>query len=402
MRCLFVHNHYLERGGEDESVKAEIQMLRDQGHDVEVHIDTNERIAQIGKLSAGVQSIWSNPTYKAINQRLQSSTFDIVHIQNFFPLVSPAAHYAAKSNGVPVVQSLRNYRLICPNGLLHRNRQVCEQCVDKFIPLPGIQHKCYRNSYLASAVAATTLVTHRVLRTWQRQVDAFITPCEFTRQKFIQAGFPANKLFVKPNFVSFDPGFSELGGDHFLFVGRLAPEKGLEILVEAWSRLDQRLKLKIVGSGPLEEWIRSKACQHKHIEYLGFQPHAITQGLISQAKALIFPSTWYETFGRVVIEAFASGTPVIASDIGGIPEMVRHERNGLLFAPKDSEDLIDKVLCLDASPDNNQKMRRNARDDFERYYTAESNYRILMDIYQKAIASCQTPPIATLEARFGI
>lgn len=383
MRILSVHNRYQIRGGEDESREAEERLLREMGHAVEVYEEHNDRVATLSSAQMALRTIWSSESYQIVQQRLRQTPCDIVHIQNFFPLISPAAHYAAKAAGVPVVQTLRNYRLLCPNGLFFRDGGVCEDCMGKFVPYPGIQHGCYRENRTASSVVTAMLTVHRLMKTWSSTVDLYITLTEFARQKFIAGGLPAEKIVVKPNFVSPDPGLGEGTGGYALFVGRLSVEKGLDTLLAAWERLGQQIPLKIVGDGPLSDQVMAVADRSPKVEWLGRRPMAEVHQLMGEAMFLVFPSKWYETFGRVAVEAFAKGTPVIAANIGAIAEVVEHQRTGLHFRPGDPDDLAAQVDWLLAHPEELATMRRAARVEFETRYTAKQNYQQLVAIYEK-------------------
>lgn len=381
MRILSVHNRYQIRGGEDESREAEERLLREMNHSVEVYEESNQRVANINPIGMGIKTIWSKEAYQIVRQRLASQPHDIVHVQNFFPLISPSVHYAAKAAGVPVVQTLRNYRLLCPNALFFRDGKVCEDCMGKPIPWPGVLHSCYRESITASGVVASMITAHRMMGTWSKMVDVFITLTEFARQKFIEGGIPAEKIVVKPNFVSVDPGVGEGRGGYALYVGRLSVEKGLDTLLGAWEKLEGKMPLKIIGDGPLSDLVAQAAGRFPQIEWLGRRPLPEVYQLMGEATIAIFPSKWYETFGRVAVEAFAKGTPVIAANIGAIAELVDRDRTGLHFHPGDSTDLADQVNWVLTHPVELAQMRQEARREFETKYTAQKNYQRLMEIY---------------------
>ena len=384
MRILTVHNYYQIRGGEDECFEAEIELLREMGEEVEIYQENNDRVAKIGKLRMAADTIWSKETYEKLKQRLIKKPLDVVHIHNFFPLISPSIYYAAKAQGIPVVQTLHNYRLLCPNALFFREGKVCEDCLGKFIPYPGIQHGCYRENKVASGAVATMLGVHRAMNTWSKMVDLYICLTEFAKQKFIQAGIPAEKIVVKPNFVSPEPTVGSGKGGYALFVGRLSVEKGLDTLLAAWEQLGEQIPLKIVGDGPLAADVLKATKRSPHIEWLGRRPMSEVHDLMGEAMFLVFPSKWYETFGRVAIEAFAKGTPVIAANIGAIAEIVAPGKTGLHFEPGVPEDLVNKVKWVLGNPDTMAQMRESARLEFEAKYTSKKNYQQLIEIYTKA------------------
>ena len=382
MRILSVHNNYQLRGGEDESRESEQRILEEMGHQVDVYEDNNDRITEFNSIHLASRTIWSRESYAAIAQQLRDSSYDLMHVQNFFPLISPSIYYAAKAAGVPVIQTLRNYRLLCPNALFFRDGHVCEDCLGKPIPYPGVLHSCYRGNRAASAATAAMLTVHQTINTWTDKVDLYIALTDFARKKFIEGGFPAEKIMVKPNFVYPDPGAGEGRGGYALFVGRLSVEKGLDTLLEAWKQLKAPFPLKIVGKGPLADEVEAAAQQLPNVEWLGSKPMAEVHALMGDAQFLIFPSKWYETFGRVAVEAFAKGTPVIASKIGAIAELIDHGRTGFHFNPGDAADLADKVDWALAHPQELIPMRQAVRTEFETKYTAKENYKQLMKIYQ--------------------
>lgn len=387
MRILIVHNRYQIRGGEDESREAEENILREMGHEVDQYEENNDRVPKLGKIRVACRAVWSNESYKIVRQRLRENSYDLVHVQNFFPLISPSVYYAAKAEGIPVVQSLRNYRLMCANAFFFRDGQVCEDCMGKFVPWPSVVHACYRESRVGTITVAAMQTVHRVLPTWIKMVDRYIALTQFAREKFIQAGLPADKIVVKPNFVYSDSGIGRGQGEYAFFVGRLSLEKGLDTMLAAWERLGKRLPLKIVGDGPLAEKVQQATSRLANVEWLGRRPLQEVYDLMGQAKFVIFPSEWYETFGRVAIEAFAKGTPVIAANIGAVAELVESGRTGLLFRPGDREDLVRQVEWALAHPEALKQMRREARAEFEANYTAQKNYGQLIAIYQKLMAS---------------
>ncbi|WP_448600094.1 glycosyltransferase family 4 protein [Thermoleptolyngbya sp.] len=381
MRILMVHNRYQIRGGEDECFEADVQLLRQRGHVVDVYEETNDRLSQVKASQLVLQTIWSRSAYRSIQTRLATHPYDVVHVQNFFPLISPSVYHAACHTGVPVVQTLHNYRLLCPNALFYRNGQVCTDCLGKPIPYPGVQHRCYRNSPLASAGVATMLSIHNLMQTWIKTVDRYIALTEFARQVFIAGGLPAEKIVVKPHFIHPDPGIGSGKGGYALYVGRLSVEKGLDTLLAAWERLDQTIPLKIIGDGPLAPQVQAAADRLAQVEWLGRKPVHEVYDLIGEATCLIFPSQWYETFGRVAVEAFAKGTPVVASNIGAIAELVDAGRTGLHFQPGNIDDLVNTVLKLVQHPEQAAQMRLEARKEFEDKYSVEHHYQQIMTLY---------------------
>jgi glycosyltransferase involved in cell wall biosynthesis len=391
MKVLAVHNRYQQPGGEDQVFFAETALLESYGHRVVRYTTHNDQVAGMNRLALAGNTLWNLSTYQELRALMRQERPDVAHFHNTFPLVSPASYYAAKAEGVPVVQTLHNYRLLCPDALFFRDGRVCEDCVGKVVPWPGVVHKCYRGSRAASGVVAAMLTTHRALRTWTEMVDVYVALTEFARRKFIEGGLPAGKIVVKPNFVYPDPGPGEGRGGYALFVGRLAPEKGVGTLLAAWERLDGRIPLKVVGDGPLREKAAEAASRQSCVEYLGYRPAEEVHALLKEASTLVFPSEWYETFGRVAAEAFATATPVIAADIGALAELVEHGHTGLRFRPGDPEDLAAHVGWFLSHPEEHARMRREARAEYEAKYTAQRNHQLLLEIYSSALERKKAP-----------
>jgi glycosyltransferase involved in cell wall biosynthesis len=273
---------------------------------------------------------------------------------------------------------------LCPNALLFREGRVCEDCLGRVLPWPGIVHGCYRGNRRDSAMVAATTSFHTSIGTWTKAVDRFIVISQFAMHKFIQGGLPADKLVLKPNFLYPVPAPGEGKGGYAVYVGRLSIEKGLGVLLAAWRQLDRPFPLKILGDGPMADLVTQAAAELPEIEWLGRRPSAEVYDIVGNAAFLVFPSEWYETFGQVAIEAFAKGTPVIASNIGAIPELV-NAQSGLLFQPGDPADLAAKIDGLLAQPQELARLRLTARAEFEAKYTADINYHQLLTIYQSAI-----------------
>ena len=391
MRILVVHNYYQQAGGEDRVFLEETDLLEANGHEVVRYELHNERVTTMNPAMLAKDTLWSATAYKDLEAIIRRERPHVAHFHNTFPLVSPAGYYAAKAAGVPVVQTLHNYRLLCPVALFFRDGRVCEDCLGKAVPWPGVVHGCYRGSRAASGVVATMLTVHRALRTWTEMVDVYVALTGFARDKFVEGGLPGARIAVKPNFVAPDPGPGQGGGGYALFVGRLAPEKGTGTMLAAWARLRSGIPLKIVGDGPLKDRVAKAAATRPDVEWLGHRPVAEVHRLMREADLLVFPSEWYETFGRVAAEAFATGTPVVAADIGAVAEVVEHGRTGLLFRPGDPEDLAAQVDGLLSQPERLRRMRREARAEFEAKYTAERNYLALMEVYGAALERKKAP-----------
>ncbi len=392
LKILLCHNYYQQWGGEDQVFEDEMRLLKQQGHEVLRFTRFNDSIKTMSRWEVARRTIWNRDTYAELRDLLRQERPSIMHCTNTFPLISPAAYHAARAEQVPVIQTLQNYRLICPGGLLMRNGRVCEDCLGKKVAWPSIVHGCYRGSRLGSACVTAMLASHHVAKTWSDIVSCYIALTDFGRRKFVEAGFDSAKIAVKPNFVNPSPPPGAGAGDYFVFVGRLAPEKGLETLLTAWSQFSG--KLKILGDGPLAEKVAQAALQNDSIEWLGQQPGDIVQQVVGNATALIVPSTWYEGLPKTIIEAFSVGTPILASDLGAMSEVIEPEKTGLLFQPGNSDQLLEALDWIAKSPQQMQSMRANVREVFERRYTAERNYEILLDIYRQVLDKASKNPVS--------
>lgn len=384
MKVMVVHNRYQQAGGEDRVFWTETDLLEAHGHRVLRYCLHNDQIAGMNRLILAGKALWNSSAYQELRALMSGERPEVVHFHNTFPLVSPAGYYAAKAEGVPVIQTLHNYRLLCPDALFFRNGRVCEDCMGKVIPWPGVVHGCYRGSRAASGVVVAMLTLHRALRTWTEMVDVYVTLSGFARNKFIEGGLPAEKIVTKPNFVYPDPGPGEGRGGYALFVGRLSPEKGVGTLLTAWERLGKRIPLKIVGDGPLEDQVIRTAEEGSRVEWLGYRPRAEVHALLKDAGLVVLPSLT-EGAPLSVLEAMAAGTPVVAADIGAIAEIVEHGRTGLRFRPGDQEHLAAQVEWLLLRPREQARMRREVRSEFEAKYTAERNYEMLLEIYESVL-----------------
>jgi glycosyltransferase involved in cell wall biosynthesis len=385
LRVLMLHNRYLQRGGEDVSFETDCRLLREAGDVVDVYEEDNRRIAELGMAQSAARTIWSRESYWRIRRRLRQAKYDCVHVQNFFPLISPAAYYAARAEGVPVVQTLRNYRLMCAKATLFRDGRVCEDCIGKSVPWPAILHACYRDSVSATLAVSAMIVTHRMLRTWRSAVQAYIALTEFGRTKFVEAGLPADRIEVRPNCIHPDPGVGAHDGGFVLFAGRLSEEKGVQLLLEAWRGPARGIPLTIIGDGPMSGLVAAAAATSPEIRWLGPRSRAETISVMKQATALVFPSQWYETFGLVIAEAYATAMPVVAARLGSAAALVRHGDTGYLYNPNDSSDLASRIRELFSNPELRRAMGAAARRAFEENYSAERSYESLIRIYRTAI-----------------
>ena len=387
MKILILHNRYKIIGGEEGVVEAEYTLLEKHGHKVTVFEVNNDRIVGIwGKLSTAINGIYSLSSKQQVSDAIAHLEPDLVHVHNFFPLLSPSVYDACVDAEVPVVQTLHNYRLLCPKAMPFRNGQICEDCFDRVVPWSGVLHGCYRNSHIQSASVAAMLGLHHWQGTWHKRVDAYIALSDFQKQVFVRAGLPAERFFVKPNFV-FGSEFPQDSqrGDFALFVGRLSEEKGVEILLDAYLQHQLTIPLKIIGDGPSRAKLEAKAAGLAQVTFLGQQDATVVRQMMQRAQFLVFPSIWYEGFPLTLAEAYANKLPVIASRLGSMSEIVRDGVTGLHFESGNAADLASKIQWAIVHSQSMQTMGDAAYQIYQNCYTPQANYQQLLQIYQSAI-----------------
>jgi glycosyltransferase involved in cell wall biosynthesis len=385
---LLVHNRYQQAGGEDVVFEAEARLLADRGHRVARFVVDNAAIpvdrSPIQAIRLAVETTWSFRAAARMRRMIQRFRPDVVHAHNTFPLISPSIHAAAHGPGIGTVQTLHNYRLICPAATLFRDGHVCHDCIGQAIPWPSVRHECYRDSATQSLAVATMLTVHRARGTWTRNVDVIVALTEFARQQLAAGGLPAERLTVKPNFLAPDPGPGAVRGEHFLFIGRLDALKGVRTLLEAWRSLD--VPLRVVGDGPLRPEVESAAAANPHLSYLGHLDRRDVIAEVQGARALLFPSIWYEGLPMTIIEAFACATPVIASNLGAMSEMITDGSTGLLADPGDTDRLAALVRWSSEHPGALARIGAAGRAEYLRLYTADRHYDSVTAIYERARA----------------
>ncbi|HET9741781.1 MAG TPA: glycosyltransferase family 4 protein [Terriglobales bacterium] len=398
MKILIAHNRYRERGGEDVVFEQESALLEERGEEVIRYERCNEeapKLTLIGKLGAAASALWSRATYSDFSSLLRAENPEIVHVHNFFLAISPSIFQACHDAQIPVVHTLHNYRLLCPGTNFYRNGGACERCA-RGNAWHGIAHGCYRSSRIATGIAASMVAYNSLRGTWTRAIDRYIAPTHFLKSKLMSAGWSAERITVKPHFVNSDPGISRGPKTYAIYIGRLSPEKGLVAALAAWEQLKD-IPLWIVGDGPqrgeLQAIVRER---NLNIRFAGRLPRAQVLELLRDARLLIFPSTAYESFGLGIIEAFACGVPVIASNHGAMQELVEPGRTGLLFPPGDSAALRESVRSLWSDTELRNTMSVSARGEFKNKYTPDVNYHALMSIYRQALAARALPDAAAL------
>jgi len=390
MKMLLIHNRYRSRGGEDRNVEQIKELLEEKGHSIILYMLDNLEITGFPfwqKAVLPLEIIFSLKSYRQVINLIKSKRPDIVHIHNVFPLISPSIYYALKKMKIPVVQTVHNYRFLCPNGLFLNNYgKVCERCKNGNF-FNAILRKCYRNSYLQTSGMAVTLYLHRKLRTFTNKIDVFISPSKFLKKKLIEGGMPEKKIVVKPHFVKCGEIRPSYEFDNYtVYMGRLSREKGLFTLFRAWKGIPG-LTLKIIGEGPLRDELENFAGQEKisNVEFLGFIGGPKRFDFLKKAMFMVLPSECYESFPYAIIESFACGTPVIASRIGGLQELVEDKLTGLLFEPRNTKDLLEKTSALMENKKLLLEMRHNARKLAEERYSEEVGYKNLMDVYKDTL-----------------
>jgi len=384
MRIIVCHNYYRNRGGSDFVFEDEVDLLVSRGHDVHKFTRDNDEFSLVETITAAAGTIWNRSAASAIADLVREVDADVVHFHNWLPQISQGAFHAARRAGAAVVHTLHNYRFTCANGVLCRNGAVCEECVGKLIGWPAVVHGCYHDSRVATVPVVAALATHRVLRTNNRAADAIIVLSEFARSKLIASGLAPDRLHVKPNFVDPDPGERDGQGEYFVYVGRLSEYKGIPTLIDAWNIMDDPPLLKIAGSGPLRNIVEAAASTNPRIEYLGQVALADVPTILGDASFSIMPSVTYEGFPKAIVESFSVGTPVIASELGSLTELIEPFRTGLLFEADSPASLAQAVRDA-AAGSALQQMRREARKEYVLRYGVERNYGLLMDIYASAI-----------------
>jgi len=381
MKIIQAHNFYQYSGGEDTVVANEKELLEDNGHDIIPFYKDNDLLK--GSLKEKVKLIkntnWSKSTFDEIDVLLQKTKPDVCHIHNFLPLISPSIYDACIKNNVPIVQTLHNYRLICTNGLFYRKGGVCEDCLGKS-PMGAVLKRCYRNSIPQTFIVANMLQKHNNQKTWSIKVDRFICLTDFAKEKFVQHGLPESKFMVKPNFVPYQQPI-EKKEDYLIYVGRLEKEKGVELLFETAASIN--IPIKVVGEGSLSKQLS----QFSNIELIGKKNHSEALDFIANARALLFPSTLYEGMPMTILEAFSLKTPVIASDIGAMRSIIKHQKNGLLFKNNSTNDLIEAVKFIFDNEKKIKEISNSAFEEFKLKYSKEANYEVLISLYQELVDS---------------
>jgi glycosyltransferase involved in cell wall biosynthesis len=383
MRIVVCHNFYQQPGGEDRVFADEVELLSTRGHDVLTFTKHNDAVTAEWPWTLAAHTIWNSQAARELGEIVRAHRAEIVHFHNTLPLISPAAYYGARRAGAAVVQTLHNYRLICPKSTFFRNGKPCEKCLGKRVPWPALVHACYRDSRVATGAVAAMLSFHRARGTYRHAVDAYIALTRFARDKLVEAGLPTEKMHVRSNFMRTDPG-AGTGGNYAMYLGRLSPEKGIDVLLEAWERYKPSVPLVICGDGPLAPLVEQAAAQNPAITWQVNRPHDELLHLLGRAAVLVLPSLCYEGFPKTIVEAYSKGTPVVASRLGSMPELVQEGVTGACFTAGSAAELAATVCRTIEDPTRLSRMRISARRQFESHYSAAASYEQLLVIYDYA------------------
>ena len=388
MKVLLIHNYLRPPSGENSVFDSEKALLRSDKTDVVTCERNNSEVEKksiFQKLFIPAEVWWSQASYNEVTGIIRKERPVVAHFHNTFPLISPSAYYACRDAGVPVVQTLHNHRLFCPGGYLLKNGAICTDCIQKSL-WQSVRNGCYHDSSLQTAWVAGMLYFHRLIGTWNTKIDCFITLTQFAKKLYSNAGLPGDRIEVKPNFVPDYSAFGKKSEGYGVFVGRLGAEKGVEFLLYALKRAGD-LPFKIVGDGPL----RTALEELKHelnlsrLEFCGYRDRNQTLSIIGRSSYLVLPAIWYEGFPMVIVEAMSVGKPVISTDLGGVPEIIRDRENGFVVPPGDTDSLAARLGLLSTDSILAEILGEQARQDYEQFYTPEKNYEMLVNIYDRVL-----------------
>ncbi|MGN0552816.1 MAG: glycosyltransferase family 4 protein [Oscillospiraceae bacterium] len=385
---LVVHNYYQLPGGEDTVAQNEISMLKEHGHKVIFYTRSNSEIKNmdlIRKVGLAFSSIFSFRTYRDVRKMIREESIDVVHVHNTLSMISQSVYYAALSMNVPVVQTVHNFRMLCPAATFYRDGHICEDCVEKG-QMCAVKHKCYRGSRSQTLVCVINTLFHRMTGIYGK--INYICLTEFNKTKLLQLRqISAEQVSVKPNCINCTGTIicEDDRSDQYIYAGRLEKIKGIDVLLDAWALLGKNTpKLILCGAGPMEDWCRKYIAEHSlNAELRGQLQNNEVRSLLAESKALILPTRWYEGFPMSIAEAFSVGTPVICSDIGNAASIVDEGVTGCKFSPGNAQELAEAVKrCKD--------LCNSTFDVFQKKYTAENNYKQLFEIYRCACKLSKT------------
>jgi glycosyltransferase involved in cell wall biosynthesis len=380
VRILQIHNKYLEKGGEDTVVINERMLLQQYGHEVALCEFDNQELEGLSKIALFSKTIFNTHSYQKLINQIDIFEPDVVHIHNVFYTASPSIFYALKKKKIPSVMTIHNYRFGCIQGLLYRDNANCQLCLDKKNGFYGVKNKCFKDSYAKSIQLSLVNTANKIALKYSNSIKKYIFLADFNMDLLSPVlSLKPNDGIIKSNYVN-DFGFSpkEEREDFYLFVGRLNEQKGVKILLDIFTRNNK--KLKLIGAGPLEDWVKQTAKNHPNIEYLGYADNAFIIKQLKKSRGLIVPSLTYEGQPMTILEAFSTGTPVYATNTKNLDTIISHGKNGYLFEPNQADIIFDNLDKLDET-----SLYLNARQTYEAQYSPASNYQQLMQIYKEVM-----------------
>ena len=383
-KVLQVHNYYQLPGGEDTVVANEKRLLEENGHEVIQYTRHNSELNNLNvmqKLLLPFSTVFNLRTYREVKRIIREEKIDIVHVHNTLNRISPAVYYAALHCGTPVVQSVHNFRLICPGATFYRDGQICEECLKKGLGC-ALKHKCYRGSFAQTLACVVSTLIHRSTGIYKKL--HYICLTEFNKEKLLNLKqLRPEQISIKPNFVKSAPTCcsAEQRTEQMVFVGRLEKLKGVDLLLEAWKILGQDApELLLCGTGPLEDWCAAFIRENNlNVTMKGFVPNEEVRHLIGTSRALILPTQCYETFPMTIAEAYAEGAPVITGNMGNAGDLVDEGVTGIHYQYNSPQALAEAVARFQTTCTS--RYHENAREKYDRLYYPEANYACLAGIY---------------------
>lgn len=403
MKILIIHNRYKDRTGEDAVFDSETQLLKDRNHEVHIWTVDNRDIKSssiLEKIAIAKATVWSSKAYRQAFEKLRELAPDIVHVHNTLPLLSPAIFHACNKARIPVVHTLHNYRLVCPSNTLFRDGKICEKCTTGTL-LNSVRHACYRNSYVQTAAVATMLQYHRWVGTWRSRIDGYIALSEFQKLKLKCLNIPDGKIYLKPNFLEKFHSQTDTFkfGLYYLFVGRLIDEKGIELLLESYQNTNTKYPLVIIGPGHLSSMVDSAAKKDPRIRYIGSQSKVEVLDWMKNAIALLFPSVWSECSPMTVLESLSCSLPVVCSDLGALPDMIRHQKTGYICSPITVKSLTNAIHWIESNSQAWLSLKKNLAESISPVYFRDFNYIHLIKIYSSVIEKYNGHGISDVTSR---
>ena len=380
---LMIHNFYQIGGGEHTVFNNEVELLKKNGHKVITYTRNNNELNNsiLKKIFLPFTVLWSFKTYREVKKIIKQEQVDVVHCHNIFPLISPSVYYAARKMNIPVVQTIHNFRFLCPNALFYKKGKICEECLTNNNFKSAIKNNCYRNSKLQTIIVVNMLKFHRLIGTFQKINYIFLT--NFNKNKFNKLIDINNEnIFIKPNFIEkkYKLVRPTKLNTTFVYVARLDENKGIKFLIDVWSEIDD-YTLHIYGDGELKEYVEQASKQKNNIKYFGFKPQDEIYKDLVKSQALIFPSKCYEGFPMNITEALSLGVPILSSNIGNQSDIIKKSQAGCLYRVNDKNSFKKQLNNI---VKNNKEYSDKALKYYNEYLSEKKNYEVLMNIYEKA------------------